>query len=231
MFKLYSRTKCLLSILILFIFVQSINLVNAEESFNSIVENSPYPEFIYIDKNILPEVVKTSGVHVPSFLFFFVDGVYINLENPEEKAIKTPMWYLLKIVKSLNLLDELEYINPENGFVFINSRYVGKPVYYTSMEVPPGDILVYSKDLVKSIRFEGENTAYVNIVIKKEELPDTLRDEHMLKRMIENKIENIKDVKVREFNVQIQGDLILINMEMEANILDIDKLTSIGNIH
>ncbi|HIQ38871.1 MAG TPA: hypothetical protein EYH53_02555 [Methanothermococcus okinawensis] len=222
-----SNIRYLLTALILFTFVQGINLVSAEESFNKIVEDSPYPEFIYIDKKLLPKILKNYGVDIPPFLFFFVDGIYINIENPEEKAVRTPIWFLVKIVKFLNLLDE--NINPEEGFIFINSKYVGKPEYYINMEVSPGDIVIYSKEFVKSIKFEGEDTAYVSIVVKKEGLTDTMRDEYIIRKMIEN-IDNIKGVKVRESNVQVEGELVFIDMIMDANISDIDKLTSIINV-
>jgi len=219
-----SNIKYLLPALIILTSVQGINLVCAEESFSKIVEDSPYPEFIYIDKEILPKILKNYGVDIPSFLLFFVDGVYINLENPEEKAVKTPIWFLVKIAKSLNLLDE--NINAEGGFIFIDSKYVGKPEYYMNMEIPPGDIIIYSKDYVEIIKFEKEDTTHVSIVVKKESLTDTMRNEYIIRKMIEN-IDNINGIKVRESNVRVEGELIFIDMIMDANISDIDKLTNI----
>ncbi|MBW9221398.1 hypothetical protein KKP91_04300 [Methanothermococcus sp. SCGC AD-155-M21] len=233
--KNISKYKLLSVFLVLSIFVMGINLINAEEPSNTIVvDNSPYPEFIYIDNEILPEVSKIYiNEDIPSFLFYFIEGIYLDGQDSGGVAIKTPLWYIVKLVKILNLFsEELENIHPENGFLFINSKYKGAPEEddkgkkYIIQDYD--DLIVYLNDTILCAKFHSNNTAYFNMAISKDKISyEEDEDERTIVELI-NGLKSINGIKVKKSNAKIEGDIVVIDMVLDANASDIVKLTNLN---
>ncbi|HIP17519.1 MAG TPA: hypothetical protein EYG76_04395 [Methanothermococcus okinawensis] len=211
----------------------SIGPVSAESSFSKVIEDSPYPEFIYIDNRILPEISKEYiNENIPSFLYFFIDGIYID-GHLGGVAIKTPLWQIVGLAKSLNLFSkELENIHPENGFLFINSKYKGAPQGEDSRRKyiiqDYDDLIVYLNGTILCAKFENNNITYLNMITSKDEIPyEGNIDEKTIVELI-NGLKSIDGIKVKKSNAKIEGDIIVINMVLEASISDIKKLTNIN---
>ena len=225
------KYKLLNIFLIVFIFILTINLINSKEP--PVVDNSPYPEFIYIDNKILPEVSKIYiDENIPSFLFYPIDGIYIDGEDSGGMAVKTPLWYVVKLFKVLNLFsEELESIHPENGFLFINSEYKGTPKKdhrgkYIVKDYD--DLIVYLNDSTLCAKFDGNNRAYFIIAVSKDRIPyKENEDEESVVDLI-NGLKSINGIKVNRSKAKIEGDMVVIDMVLEAGVSDIEKLMDLN---
>ncbi|MCS3901174.1 hypothetical protein [Methanococcus voltae] len=155
-----------------------------EKTTKTIVENSPYPEFAYVDKEVATDFINGSmNVSIPPSMLFFIDSVYINLdnstiedtdtrmdninnsenssniENKTEIAIKTPLWFI-------GYLFAGDDVSVEDGYIFLNSRHFGKPDFeYPDYDLMNGDIIVYSKEKL-IILDSNEKYNYMQMVFK-----------------------------------------------------------------
>ncbi|MBP2143509.1 hypothetical protein J2127_000664 [Methanococcus voltae] len=146
-----------------------------EKSTKSIVENSPYSEFLYVDKEVATDFINDSmNISISPSMLFFVDSVYINLDNStiedsnitEDKSDtninssnngsnssnsenKTEV-AIKTPLWFLGYLFAGDDISIENGYIFINSKHFGKPDFNYSYEeyngLMEGNIVVYSKE-------------------------------------------------------------------------------------
>jgi len=217
-------------LLILSVFVVGMYLINSGES-STVIDDSPYPEFVYIDGEILPEISKIfANVDIPPFLFYFIEGVYIDGEEPEGVAIKTPLWQVAKIIKMLNIFnEELENIHPENGFLFINSEYKGAPEkdYRCNYITQDSDIIAYLNDSVFCANFERDDITYLNISISKDRIPyRDIGEEKMIVKILKG-LKSINGIKVIRSNAWMEGDMLVINLVLKTGISDIRKLLNI----
>ncbi|MBP2201471.1 hypothetical protein J3E07_000883 [Methanococcus voltae] len=162
-----------------------------EKSTKSIVDNSPYPEFLYVDKEVATDFINDSmNISISPSMLFFVDSVYINLdnstiedssmmenndnnnindsnnntnsENKTEIAVKTPLWFV-------GYLFAGDDISIENGYIFINSKHFGKPDFNYSYEeyngLMEGNIVVYSEETLIILNSD-EKYNYMQMVFK-----------------------------------------------------------------
>jgi len=216
-------------LVILFIFVVSMELSSCEK-ISTVVDNSPYPEFIYIDKDILPEIVEIHlNRDIPSFLFYFIDGVYIDGQSGGV-AVKTPLWFIVKLLKMLNLFsEELKNIYPENGFLFIDSTYKGAPEkdYREKYLVKDyDDLIVYLNDSVLCAKFDKNNTTYFVMAVDRERVSYNDEDDETLVKLI-NGLKSINGLKIKRSHGKIEGNMVVIDVVLEAGISDIEKLKNI----
>ncbi|WP_292459653.1 hypothetical protein [Methanothermococcus sp.] len=202
--SLTSRVKIILMFGILSIMVCS---ANAEEV-AKIVDNSPYPNFIYTDNSMVSKITsKNSEENIPSFFFYFINGVYINLENTEEIAIKTPLWFLGILFKSNN-------INPENGYIFINSKYIKKPDNKWVKYIAPSNVILYSN---KSAVCMNAYDKYIGMKIVTYKSDD-------LKELIAG-LKSINGIKVINSSAETKNNILIGNLKLKTNISKIMDLT------
>lgn len=192
-----SRIKIVLMLGILSFLMCSVNATEVAK----IVDNSPYPEFVYVDNSIVSEVIsQNSGKNIPSFFFYFIDGVYLNPNNPNEIAIKTPLWFIGKLFKS----DE---INPENGYIFLNSKYVGKPDNKWVDYITPSDVIIYTNETAICARTYDKYTD-VDIIMYNNET---------LKQLIGG-LKSINGIKVIKSSAETKNNMLIGKLRLDANI-------------
>ncbi|MBW9222155.1 hypothetical protein KKP97_03805 [Methanothermococcus sp. SCGC AD-155-C09] len=232
--KSISKYKLLTVFLVISILILGIILINIEEPSSMIViDNSPYPEFIYVGNDILPEVFKIYiNEDIPSFLFYPIRGIYLDGGDTGGIAIKTPLWPIVKLVKILSLFpEELENIHPEKGFLFINSKYRGPPEkdYRRKYLIQDyDDLIVYLNDTILCAKFGSNNIAYFNMAISKDKISyEENEDEKTIVELI-NGLKSINGIKVKKSNAKIEEDMIVINIVLEASASDIEKLTNLN---
>ncbi|WP_459201087.1 hypothetical protein [Methanococcus sp. CF] len=122
-----------------------------------IVENSPYPEFIYVNKDMLKIAVnKTSEHKTPDYFFIILDGAYLDKNNYSKVAIRTPFWRF----GSLFVNDD---IKTKNGMIFLNSDYVQKPDLKFNKPLNYNDIIVYNENYGLFIEI-GNTYNYAEII-------------------------------------------------------------------
>uniref|UniRef100_A9AA85 Uncharacterized protein n=1 Tax=Methanococcus maripaludis (strain C6 / ATCC BAA-1332) TaxID=444158 RepID=A9AA85_METM6 len=118
-----------------------------------IVENSPYPEFIYLNKDMIKMVVnKTSEKPVSDYFFIIFDGAYIDKNNYSKLAVRTPLWRFGSIFVN-------DDIKAKNGLIFLNSDFVGTPDLKYNMPLNYNDIIVYNKNYGIFIEIGHEYTS------------------------------------------------------------------------
>ncbi|AEH07038.1 hypothetical protein [Methanothermococcus okinawensis] len=201
-----SKLKTILAIGVLSFMLCSVNAADVVK----IVDNSPYPEFIYADNSIVPKIIAhNTGKNIPSFLFYFIDGVYSNLNNPNEVAIKTPLWFFGKLFMSGNNL------NPENGYIFINSKYVGKPNDKWVNYLTPSDVIIYSNESAICARAHDKYTD-INIIMYNNE---------SIKQLISG-LKSIDGIKVISSNAETKDNVLIGKLKLDANIYE---LMNMGN--
>jgi len=148
----------LLSILTLFS-----GCIGDDYSSVEIVENSPYPEFIYLNKDMLKIVAnKTAEDPVSDYFFVIFNGAYIDKNNYSKLAVKTPLWRFGSLFVNDN-------IKTKNGLIFLNSDYVGAPDLKYNTPLNYNDIIVYNKNYGIFIEIGEE---YTSAEIIAENLPE-----------------------------------------------------------
>jgi hypothetical protein len=169
---------------------------------NTIVENSPYPEFIYAGSSAVSLIVShNSGKDIPSFLFNFIDGVYTNAEHPEQMAIKTPIWFVAKLMSNENM-------NAEDGYIFVNSHYVGKPDTIYAKYITYTDAIIYSNEYIMGMKLYDDYTDVEMIIPNSADDVDTL----ML-----SGLKSIGGIKVIQSNIENrEGNVVVVNMRLDA---------------
>jgi hypothetical protein len=187
----------------------SLFIFGGGHSASSIVENSPYPEFIYAGDAVVSLVVnhnsENSGKNIPSFLFNFIDGVYVDAENPNQMAIKTPLWFLAKLFSNDN-------IHAEDGYIFINSHYVGKPDLKYVNYLTYTDAIIYSKEYIMSMKSD-DNFTDVELV-----MPNV---NESTVEMIKG-LKSIGGIKVLQSNVSVDNNGVLVaNMKLDAPLITV----------
>ena len=218
--------------LMVLIFILTMNLINSSKE-PAVLDNSPYPEFIYIDNKILPKFSKIYiDEDIPPFLFYPVDGIYLDGEDPGGIAVKTPLWCVVKLFKVLNLFpEELESIHPENGFLFINSKYKGAPERdYREKYIIEDyhDLVVYLNDSVLCAKFDRNNRAYFVIAVSKDRIP--YREDEDEKTILEliNGLKSINGIKVNRSRAKIEGGMVVIDLVLDADVSDVEKLMNLN---
>jgi hypothetical protein len=122
-----------------------------------IVENSPYPEFIYLNKDMLKVITnKTSEHQTPDYFFVIFNGAYIDKNNYSKIAVKTPLWRFGSLFADEN-------IKTKNGMIFLNSDYVQKPDLKYNKPLNYNDVIVYNKNYGIFIEI-GEEYNYVELI-------------------------------------------------------------------
>jgi len=172
----------------------------------SIVENSPYPEFIYAGNSVVSIIVsQNSGKNIPSFLFNMIDGIYTNAESPNQMAIKTPLWFVAKLMSNENM-------KAEDGYIFINSKYIGKPDPKYAKYLTYTDAIIYTKEYVMSMKPYNNYTDVEMVIIN----PN--------KENIElfNGLKSIGDIKVIKSSVENKdNNITIVNMKLNAPLSNI----------
>ncbi|ABR54448.1 conserved hypothetical protein [Methanococcus vannielii SB] len=166
-----------------------------EKNYSSaeIIKNSPYPEFLYVNNNALKLFLnETSKKELSDYFFMIFEGAYINTEKPDEIALKTPLWVFGSLFQGEN-------IKSEQGFIFLNSNYVSKPVTNFSYPTQYNDIVYHGKN--KTILFEI-NSDYSNFAVFME---DNIENRRLLKNISEIGGKKIKNKDIIEYNKVIQG--------------------------
>ncbi|MBW9224080.1 hypothetical protein KKP90_05870, partial [Methanothermococcus sp. SCGC AD-155-E23] len=193
---------------------------------SSVVDNSPYPEFMYVNNKVLAGLTKTYiNGSIPSFLLPFVEGVYLDGEDPGEMAVKTPLWWVAIFLKVLNLLPD-EDIHAERGFIFIHSHYKGAPKRdFREKYLIPGyeDLVIYLNDSVLCAKFERDNRAYFHIAVSKDRIP-------YIEREIIEGLKSVDGIKVIRSRVEVEGDLVVMDIVLNAGVEDLGKLMTDLNL-
>ncbi len=176
----------------------------------TIVENSPFPDFIYAGSSTVDMLIShNTGKQIPSFMFNFINGVYINANSPNQMAIKSPLWFVAKIMSNEN-------IHADNGYIFINSHYIGKPDPKYAKYLKYTDAIIYSKKYVASLKPQGNKTT-IELVLDNPN--ETVID--ML-----SGLKSIGGIKVLHTNVENkEGGVVVATMLLDAPL---DKLINSG---
>ena len=177
---------------------------------NTIVENSPYPEFIYAGSSAVAHIIsRNSGKDIPSYLFIFIDGVYINAQSQEQVAIKTPLWLVAKLMDDKSL-------SAEDGYIFINSHYIGKPKTKFAKYLTYTDVVAYSNGYLIGMRLYDSHTGaklyndYTDVELVMPKL-DNVNIEMF------NGLKSIGGIKVIQSSVENKGNNIaVVNMRLNA---------------
>lgn len=169
------------------------------DSPQEIVENSPYPEFMFVDSNATSIVIShNSGKDFPSYIFYGIDGIYTNIHSPNEIAIKTPFWFLAYITPyQMNM-------TTGNGCIFINSGYVGKPDTKWTEYIPDSNAIIYTNDRVVCMSSEGKYTK-MDIIFQ-----------NYGNTNINANIGNLKDIKVIQSNIENKGNVAIVHLTLDA---------------
>ena len=166
----------------------------------TIAENSPYPEFIYTGSSAVSLIVShNSGKDIPSFLFTFIDGVYTNANSPEQMAIKTPIWFIAKLMSNENM-------EAKDGYIFVNSHYVGKPDTTFAKYLTYTDAIVYSKEYIIGMKLH-DNYTDVEMIMSN---PDEAMTEMF------GGLKSIGGIKVIQSNVENKDNIAVVNMRLNA---------------
>ena len=177
---------------------------------NTIVENSPYPEFIYAGSSAVAHIIsRNSGKDIPSYLFIFIDGVYINAQSQEQVAIKTPLWLVAKLMDDKSL-------SAEDGYIFINSHYIGKPKTKFAKYLTYTDVVAYSNGYLIGMRLYDNHTGaklyndYTDVELVMPKL-DNVNIEMF------NGLKSIGGIKVIQSKVKYDDNqIIVVNMKLNA---------------
>ncbi|ABR56457.1 hypothetical protein Maeo_0875 [Methanococcus aeolicus Nankai-3] len=169
------------------------------DSPQEIVENSPYPEFMFVDSNATSIVIShNSGKHFSPYIFYGIDGIYSNIHSPNEIAIKTPFWFLAYLTPyQMNM-------TTGNGCIYINSGYVGKPDTKWVEYMSDSNAIAYTNDRVICMSSEGK---YTKMDIIFQNYGDINIDANTL---------NLKDVKVIQSNIENKGDVAIVHLTLDA---------------
>jgi hypothetical protein len=167
----------------------------------TIAENSPYPEFIYTGSSAVSLIVShNSGKDIPPFLFKFIDGVYTNAKSPEQIAIKTPVWFIAKLMSNENM-------KAEDGYIFINSHYIGKPDATYAKYLTYTDAIIYSKEYIMGMKLYDDYTDVEVVVSNSDEI---------MTEMFSG-LKSIGGIKVIQSSVENKGNNIaVVNMRLNA---------------
>ncbi|MBA2861194.1 hypothetical protein [Methanococcus maripaludis] len=105
-----------------------------------IVENSPYPEFIYVNNDMLKIIVNNiSEKQISDHFFVILDGAYINKNNYSKLAVRTPLWRFGGLFVNENT-------KSGNGLIFLNSNFVGTPDLKYNIPLNYNDIIIYDEN-------------------------------------------------------------------------------------
>ena len=222
MSKIISKYLYLTLIVMVIVFTVLEKTAAAVNYGSSVVDNSPYPEFMYVNNKILAGLSKTYiNESIPSFLYPFIEGIYLDGEDPGGMAVKTPFWWIVMFFQVLNLLPD-EDIHAERGFIFIHSHYKGSPKRdFREKYLIPGyeDLVIYLNDSVLCAKFERDNRAYFHIAVSKDRISQIEEDE-MLTKIIEG-LKSIKGIKVIRSRAEV-GDLVVIDIVLNAGVEDLE---------
>ncbi|MBM7409266.1 hypothetical protein [Methanococcus maripaludis] len=151
------KVACLLSVFGLLLLTLFSGCIGNDYSSVEIVENSPYPEFIYVNKDMLKVVTnKTSEHQTPDYFFVIFNGAYIDKNNYSKIAVKTPLWRFGSLFADEN-------IKTKNGMIFLNSDYVQKPDLKYNKPLNYNDVIVYNKNYGIFIEI-GEEHNYAELI-------------------------------------------------------------------
>nr|WP_048058438.1 hypothetical protein [Methanococcus maripaludis] len=166
-----------------------------------LVENSPYPEFIYLNKDMLKIVAnKTSEEPVSDYFFVIFDGTYIDKNNYSKLAVKTPLWRFGSLFVNND-------IKTKNGLILLNSDYVGSPDLKYNTPLNYNDIIIYNKNYGIFIEIGQE---YTSAEIITENLP-------VNKYFMEN-IKNISGKYIINREIIEKEDILIGNYVLEGGI-------------
>jgi hypothetical protein len=204
-------------LLIGIIFVIFSGCLGSSMGVSQVVDNSPYPEFIYVDKDVMSMVIsEKADKEIPSFAFAFIDGAYINKNDKQQIAIKTPLWMVAGLYSK-------EGISAEEGYIFMNSQYIGKPDPKFKDLLPDyNDVVVYVKEGAICVKVDQEYTL-IGAVVEDNSIPTEYK-ESILGML--NGLKSIGNKKVMSSQFIKKDGLIIGNITMEP--ITVDDITNIN---
>jgi hypothetical protein len=185
-------------------------------SVKEVVDNSPYAHFVYLSKDAIdefikenPDIIKEKGIpeDLLSFLTSSITGIYINKDDQNQMAIKTPLWMLGKLYQNENIVSD-------DGYILINTKTIDKPNPKFRDYLPNyNDIVIYDEDMAISIKID--TYTYIGLVTTK-------KDEYSKK--ILKGLKSIGKIKVIDTSVIEKDGYIIANITCEPISLDINHL-------
>ncbi|EHP84984.1 hypothetical protein [Methanotorris formicicus] len=191
-------------------------------SVKEVVDNSPYAHFVYLSKDAVNEFIKENpdlikDTEIPkdllSIITSFMTGIYINKDNQNQIAIKTPLWILGKIYQNENII-------ADNGYILINTKSITKPNPKFRDYLPNyNDIVFYDKDMAMSIKID--TNTHIGLV--------TERNEN-LKKILKG-LKSIGKIKVINTSVTEKDGYIIADITCEPIPLNINYIRENMNLN